>query len=207
MKKAQLWIILTSAALLASCGSGSNLSHRDVEEILNVVKLSECEIIHDNGSITFKRSETCDKARLTGAQSFYRFGQSDFHKGKYEEAILNYSKAIYLEPNVADDIYLKRGSIYQILGRYEEAIADYLAYIEIKPEDVRTYQFLALSYIELGRNEEAIAAYDKAIALEPDKGLYWRNRIKAKRALGGRDGAIRDCDHAKSLYLAPINCY
>ena len=165
MIRAHLWIILTIAALLASCGSGSNLSNRDVDELLNVVKLSDCEIIHDNGSISFKRSETCDKARLTGAQGFYRFGQSDFHKGKYEEAILNYSKAIYLEPNVADDIYLKRGSIYHILGRYEEAISDYLAYIEIKPEDVRTYQFLALSYIELGRNEEAIAAYDKAAAL------------------------------------------
>ena len=173
MKKAQLWIILTSAALLASCGSGSNLSHRDVDEIFNVVKLSECEIIHDNGSITFERSETCDKARLAGARGFYRFGQSDFHKGKYEEAILNYSKAIYLEPNVADDIYLKRGSIYQILGRYEEAIAD----------------------------------YDRAIALEPETWRYWRNRSKAKRALGDKEGAIRDCDHAKSLYLVPINCF
>ena len=164
MIRSQLWIILISAALLASCGSGSNISHRDVDEILNLVKLSECEIIHDNGSISFERSEKCDKARLTGAKGFYRFGQSDFHKGKYEEAILNYSKAIYLAPDVADDIYLKRGTIYAILGRYEESIPDYLAYIEIKPEDVRTYQFLALSYIELGRNEEAIAAYDKAAA-------------------------------------------
>ena len=147
MIRAHLWIILTIAALLASCGSGSNLSNRDVDELLNVVKLSDCEIIHDNGSISFKRSETCDKARLTGAQGFYRFGQSDFHKGKYEEAILNYSKAIYLEPNVADDIYLKRGSIYHILGRYEEAIDDYDRAIEINPNDADTYFNRGIAYL------------------------------------------------------------
>ena len=199
MRQSQLWIILIGMAFLAGWGSGSNLSYRDVDEILNVVKLSDCEIIHDNGSISFVRSETCDKARLTGAQGFYRFGQSDFHKGKYEEAILNYSKAIYLEPNVADDIYLKRGSIYAILGRYEESIPDYLAYIEIKPDDVRAYQILALSYIELGRNEEAIADYDRAIEIGPADARSYYNRGIAYKNLGLYEEVI--ADHSKAIEL------
>ena len=52
MRQSQLWIILIGMAFLAGWGSGSNLSYRDVDEILNVVKLSDCEIIHDNGSIS-----------------------------------------------------------------------------------------------------------------------------------------------------------
>ena len=199
MRQTQLWIILISMAFLAGCGSGSNLSYRDVDEILNVVKLSDCEIIHDNGSISFVRSETCDKVRLTGAQGFYRFGQSDFHKGKYEEAILNYSKAIYLEPNVTDDIYLKRGSIYAILGLFEEATADYDRAIEIEPDDVLAYYNRGNSKSDLDLYQEAIADYSKVIELDPDDAEAYHKRGNAKKNLGRYQVSINDYDKAIAL--------
>ncbi len=53
--------------------------------------------------------------------------------GQYEQAILDYSAAIRLEPKNSRTYYV-RGRIYETLERYGEALSDYDESIKIDPD-------------------------------------------------------------------------
>ncbi len=55
-------------------------------------------------------------------------------KGKYDDAIADYTKAIALDPNFAD-AYSNRGVVYYEKGNKEQTIADFRKALEIDPSD------------------------------------------------------------------------
>ena len=58
-------------------------------------------------------------------------------KGKYDDAIAEYDKAIALNPNVVL-AYTNRGLAYERKGDKEQAIVDYRKALEINPSDQLT---------------------------------------------------------------------
>ena len=86
------------------------------------------------------------------ASSFYGYGQSTnksaeeaFEKGAkayknkdFNSAIINYTKAIELDPKYAK-AYSNRGLAYSDLKKHEEAIADYTIAIELDCKDAIAY--------------------------------------------------------------------
>ena len=59
-------------------------------------------------------------------------GRACLDKGKYDDAIADYTKAIALDPNVAT-AYTNRGLAYKKKGDKEQAIADFRKALEIDP--------------------------------------------------------------------------
>lgn len=93
-------------------------------------------------------------------------GASDLNRGRTEQAMAHFNRAIQLDPQQAGG-YLGRGNTFNILGRYEEAVADYNTAIGIDPNQAEAYANRAIAYDRLKEYEKAIADYEKCLALNP----------------------------------------
>jgi tetratricopeptide (TPR) repeat protein len=82
---------------------------------------------------------------------------------KPNEAISNYTKAIYLD-NKKFLAYHNRGFIYHELGKYNDAIDDYSNAISLDPVNARAYRNRGIAKHEAG-NSNYFIDYEKACEL------------------------------------------
>ncbi len=97
-------------------------------------------------------------------------------KGKYDDAIADYDKAIEINPNVAI-AYTNRGLAYGRKGEVDRAIADYTKAIAIDPNFVLAYALRGGAYKHKGDKEQAIVDYRKALEINPSDQLT-KNNLK-----------------------------
>jgi len=93
-------------------------------------------------------------------------GRACLDKGKYDDAIADYDKAIALDPNVAL-AYTNRGSAYYRKGEYERAIADHSKAIAIDPNHANAYYNRGVAYEQKGDKDQAIADFRKVLEINP----------------------------------------
>jgi tetratricopeptide (TPR) repeat protein len=98
-------------------------------------------------------------------------------KGRFNEAIENYRKAIQINPNSAVPLY-SLGLALAAQGRLDEAIENYRKAIQINPNYSDALNNLGNALTDQGRLDEAIENYRKAIQLNP-------NDCKVLNNLGG----------------------
>lgn len=96
---------------------------------------------------------------------FQKKGDSNFVKGEYDLAVVNYSKAIDLNPK-EPSIYLSRGLVYYNRKFYELAIGDYGKVIEIDPKETMAYYYRGDSFEKLGNLQKAADDYKKVVELD-----------------------------------------
>jgi tetratricopeptide (TPR) repeat protein len=65
---------------------------------------------------------------------YYKQGNELYDKGKFEEAIQKYSKAIELNPT-NQNYFFNRGSAFYALGRFDDSVSDYTKVLEIFPNN------------------------------------------------------------------------
>jgi protein O-mannosyl-transferase len=87
-------------------------------------------------------------------------------KGKTEEAIAHYNKALELDPNYGEGHYNLANALLRV-GRTEEAIAHYEKALEIYPKNISARYNLASVLVQGGRVEDGIAHFRKALELNP----------------------------------------
>jgi Tfp pilus assembly protein PilF len=97
-------------------------------------------------------------------------------KGKYDDAIAEYDKAIEINPNVAI-AYTNRGLAYGRKGEVDRAIADYTKAIALDPNFVLAYALRGGAYKHKGDKEQAIVDYRKALEINPSDQLT-KNNLK-----------------------------
>ncbi len=97
--------------------------------------------------------------------SFQRKADGNFVKGEYDLAVVNYSKAIDLNPKESS-IYLSRGLVYYNRKFYDLAISDYGKVIEINPKEMMAYYYRGDSYEKLGDLQKAADDYKKVLELD-----------------------------------------
>jgi tetratricopeptide (TPR) repeat protein len=112
-------------------------------------------------------------------------------RGKFQEAIDAYTKALAQRPNNATTYY-DRGVAYGRLNSWKEATDDYSRSIEHDPGMARAYNNRATAYAEQHQYQKAIADFTKAISLDPRGALTYRNRGLAYHDLGQVNQAIED---------------
>lgn len=83
-------------------------------------------------------------------------------KHQYEQAVLDYSRAIGLDPKF-DKAYVNRGNAHWHLGKYEESFADYQTAIKLNPADPNAYYNLACRYALRKNETEACLWLKKAV--------------------------------------------
>ncbi len=121
-------------------------------------------------------------------------------KGDFDSAILEFNKALEIDPGNGD-AYYNRGVAYYDKGEYERAISDYTKAIEINPKDTDAYNNRGLIYYEKSDYEKAISDYTKAIEIDPMYADTYYNRALAYYNKGEYDTAISD--YTKVIELSP----
>jgi tetratricopeptide (TPR) repeat protein len=147
-------------------------------------------------------------------------------KGRLDEAIAEFHKAIELDPKNAmrwsnrgyyysklhqyDTIALdpkdamrwsNRGAAYNNLHQYDKALADLIRVIELDPKNATAWNDRGWAYLYLHQYDKALADLNKAIELEPKNATTWSNRGWAYQELHQYDKAI--ADHTKAIELDP----
>jgi tetratricopeptide (TPR) repeat protein len=129
-------------------------------------------------------------------------GNDSANKGKYDQAISDYTKALEINPMHAE-AYNNRGLAYGQKGQYDQAISDFNKALEINPRDAEAYNNRGTAYGRKGQNDEAISDYSKAIEIDPESVMAYNNRAWEYTLKGQYDSAVSDLE--KALEINPKN--
>lgn len=121
--------------------------------------------------------------------------------GKFKEVIMDYSKAIDLEPDIFK-LYSYRGLVYFARRRFEEAILDLKKYVESVPYDSDGYYHLGLTYNGNEQYEKGIIEFTKAIMLDPNHAYAYNGRGVSLLNSKNYDEALKDFN--KAIELKPF---
>ncbi len=116
-------------------------------------------------------------AEKAEAGTFVRTALDLFERGDYDEAVVNYSRALELDPE-NEEIYYNRGMAYKKLRQYNEAIDDYSQAILLNPDYSRAYNNRGATYRKLKEFDRASNDYKKAIEKDPKNARAYYNRSK-----------------------------
>lgn len=89
-------------------------------------------------------------------------GNDDFKLGNFDQAIVEFTKAIDIDPNLAK-AYNNRGVAYAQEGSLPRAIADFTMAIANNLKDSEAYNNRGRAYASTGNLTQAIFDYTKAI--------------------------------------------
>ncbi len=135
------------------------------------------------------------------ARTWYHLGLAYDDKGRTEEAIGAYEKALTKKEaySLLTDIYNNLGVAYMRQGRIHEAVRLYKTALNFKPDDVDLRYNLANGYSELGCLDEAIREYQTAIRQTPaDAKIHYFLGV-AYSQQENVDDAIREFQIVKKL--------
>ena len=117
-------------------------------------------------------------------QAFHENAYSEFHRGltsqlradeletseekqaAYEKAVLHYSRALRLKPDLPDAL-IHRGVAYFEQGNFSFALTDFSKMIELDPENADAYIIRGDAYFRKDDFDLAMDDYQKAIELNP----------------------------------------
>lgn len=115
--------------------------------------------------------------------------------GRYEPALLEYTRALDAGVHRPAEAYNGRAAVYHALGRTGEALADADAALRLEP---RNAAFLLNRGLIRGESDlpGAIADWSAALRIDPELAAAYHSRGVAREALGDRAGAIADYERA-----------
>ncbi len=135
---------------------------------------------------------------LFNALSLNNRGFAHFRKGELEKALVDFDRAIRMQPQLAD-AYNNRGNVWQEKGDLEKALADFNQAIKLNPRHSAAFNNRANIHQTKGHLDEALADYNQSIALEPTKAIAFANRGLTLLQLGQTAQANADFQHALEL--------
>jgi protein O-mannosyl-transferase len=110
-------------------------------------------------------------------------------RGKTDEAMAHYQRAIELRPSYAEAHY-NLGRLLVQKGLLDDAVTHYEKALEINPADAEARNNLGVTLFGIGRVDEAIAHYQGALKIRPDYAEASCNLASALLSKGDLDGAI-----------------
>ncbi len=116
-------------------------------------------------------------------------GNALFGRGQVDGAIVQYGKALELEPRYVE-ARINLGHALAGRGRIDEAIAQYGKALELEPDNALAHNDLGSALTDCGKFDEAIAHFQKALDLKPDYAEARNNLGNAMLGCGEVDEAI-----------------
>jgi tetratricopeptide (TPR) repeat protein/S1-C subfamily serine protease len=136
---------------------------------------------------------------------FISRGYNKLEAGDKSAALLDFNKAISLDPNSARG-YLSRGILnYRAGNSNSKTILDIDKAISLDDRSEVAYFLRANSKLQLGDNKGALLDAETGISIEPKSHLGYIARGNAKSQLGDRQGALLDFD--KAIAVEPNQTY
>ena len=127
-------------------------------------------------------------------------GNSWAKKEEYDKAIVDYTRAIEIDPRLAE-AYTNRGVAWSNKGEYDKAITDHSKAIEINPQFAEAYSNRGNDWDDKGESDKAIADYTRAIEIDPQLAEAYANLGLALVRAGKLEKALQPL--AQFLKFAP----
>ncbi len=152
------------------------------------------------------------KRETVHAEMHYSRGEQKSAAKKYKNAIVDFDKAISLNPEHVR-AYYKRARTKFYINDYAGAIDDCTHAIKLNPEHARAYSGRGVAKSILGESksddgnaekvqylyQEAIEDFTQAIKIDPEDSRYYINRGISKCELGDIESRRGDAENAKLL--------
>ncbi len=176
-----------------------------------VVFLCYCYIaillfISYNRSFVWKDSETLWQDVIgkypQAAIAYHNLGSFYSEQGYYDIALLNFEKAIQLEPGYMT-AYYNKGNNLAAMGDYSQALDAYSKALELDPGYVKALNNRANMYLLNGQYDLALKDYNRAIAFDPWNVAPYYNRAVLYYTMNNIPLALADLERA--LILDPGN--
>ncbi len=130
---------------------------------------------------------------------FFNRAQDKFELANYEEAILDYDKALELSPNEICLIYSMRGNAKRNLGDFDGAISDQNIALAFDPLYTDGYFNRSSAKFQKRDFDGAIRDYSQVIKMNPKDSDAFFNRAYVKKEVGDMKGAYEDWRKAAAL--------
>ena len=138
--------------------------------------------------------------RPNNPRAHYNLALAMEGRGRVNEAIVHYRKAVEIKPDAADAQY-NLGLALASRGQVNEAIVHYLKALESKPNNVQTHTNLGVALAGRGQVDEAIAHFHKALEIQPECAEAYTNLGNASAGRGQVNEAI--AYYRKALEIEP----
>jgi tetratricopeptide (TPR) repeat protein len=151
--------------------------------------------------------KTIDNSIDNDSVSHYNSGEKYYEGGNFDQAIVEFTKTIELNPNYID-AYQYRAIAYVQLREYDLALADLDKAISLNPDDAYLFHVRGVFYKEIGDFDRALADQNKAIDLDPQYVDAYLERGISYGSKGDYDNALADFNKAIELdpsYALPYN--
>ena len=142
--------------------------------------------------------EIISSQSLNKSTAYFLLGEQYYNNKDYNKAIIEFNKAIILDPNYAD-AYIKCGNAYTWKNDYDRAIYNYNQAIKLNPNYAKAYCFRGTAYSFKKDYDRAIDDYNQAIKLNPNYAKAYCSRGDAYTWKKGYDQAIDDYNQAIKL--------
>ncbi|OQW90919.1 MAG: hypothetical protein BWK78_05910 [Thiotrichaceae bacterium IS1] len=135
-----------------------------------------------------------------GAADYLNLGVDDVERGKLEQALVNYNKAIALNPNIAE-AYYNRGTLYLMQNQSNQALEDLEQAIRLNPGYAKAYCHRGTLYLGQDQFNRALADFNQAIDLNSkylecyaNRGTLYLKQNQFVLALNDLDKAVEFAD-------------
>jgi cytochrome c-type biogenesis protein CcmH/NrfG len=134
------------------------------------------------------------------AVAYYNLGEYYSGKGRLDEAVDDYLKAIQIRPGY-DDALNNLGVALALKGELDKAVARIRESIHYQPEKADAYYNLGNVFIMQHKLDEAVSAYTEALRLKPDYPEAHNNLANVLLTQGHWDAAVQH--YREALRLNP----
>jgi len=144
------------------------------------------------------------REREVAAKVYYNKGVKNFNAYNFEQAILDFTEAIRINPNYAE-AYCQRGYTYSWLGDIYKAGADFTQAIRINPGYGDAYIARSSFYISIGDYNNALADNTQLVRLRPNDFGVYAGRGSIYMLLKDFDNAI--ANYTQAIKIKPDAYY
>ncbi len=143
------------------------------------------------------KNELNTKAR--NYEYFFNRAQDKFELADYEEAILDYNKALELSPSEICLVYSMRGNAKRNLNDFDGAISDQNKALDFDPLYADGYFNRGIAKFKKRDFDGAISDYSQVLKINPKDSDAFFNRANVKKEMKDMKGACEDWRKAADL--------
>ena len=151
------------------------------------------------GLMVALRDEDDLNKKIKDYEYFFNRAQDKFEVANYQEAILDYNKALELSPTEICLVYSMRGNAKRNLGDFDGAISDQNRALDFDPLYADGYFNRGSAKYKMGDFPGAIEDYTQVIKINPKDSDAFFNRANVKKEVGDIKGACEDWRKAAAL--------
>jgi tetratricopeptide (TPR) repeat protein len=140
------------------------------------------------------------------ARKFYKAGLELVENKRYEDALVQFTSAIGIEPSNAD-YYIARAQVYMKLQKYSDAKSDYGKAVVFDRKNVDAFISYGSVCNKMGSYEEALKILNHATAMEKHNTRVYPEKVISLTGLERYDQALKVSDSALAVKDTPMDYY